>query len=58
MPRPKRTAGTDHKVDRETFQDDGDCEASPSCLDCPLPQCKYDDPSLFKKFMQERDFAQ
>jgi len=25
------------------FVDDG-CEYSPSCLQCPLPVCKYDDP--------------
>ncbi len=26
------------------YKDDG-CDASPSCLDCPLALCKYDDPS-------------
>ena len=25
------------------YEDDG-CEISPSCLSCPLPKCKYDDP--------------
>ena len=27
------------------YEDTG-CEASDSCLDCPLPQCRYDDPGL------------
>ena len=27
------------------YEDTG-CEASDSCLDCPLPFCKYDDPGL------------
>src|SRR3990167_8761105 len=25
------------------FEDTG-CDAGPSCLACPLPQCRYDDP--------------
>ena len=28
---------------------DNGCEVSASCLNCPLPQCKYDDPSWFQK---------
>jgi len=30
------------------YQDDG-CEVSPSCLRCPLPKCKYDDPGWLKR---------
>ncbi len=30
------------------YEDTG-CEVSPSCLDCPLPQCKYDDPTWFQR---------
>ena len=30
------------------YEDTG-CEVSASCLICPLPQCKYDDPSWFQK---------
>jgi len=30
-------------VDEHFVPDDG-CEYSPSCLLCPLPVCKYDDP--------------
>lgn len=30
------------------YEDTG-CEVSPSCLNCPLPQCKYDDPLWFQR---------
>ena len=30
------------------YEDTG-CEVSPSCLTCPLPQCKYDDPVWFQR---------
>ena len=30
------------------YPDDG-CEVAPSCLRCPLPQCKYDDPGLLTR---------
>ncbi len=30
------------------YEDTG-CEVSPSCLSCPLPQCKYDDPLWFQR---------
>ena len=30
------------------YEDTG-CEVSPSCLSCPLPQCKYDDPVWFPR---------
>ncbi len=30
------------------YEDTG-CEVSPSCLNCPLPQCKYDDPVWFQR---------
>ena len=37
------------------YQDTG-CEVSPSCLQCPLPQCKYDDPGwLQREQRRERD---
>ena len=38
--------------ERYPYRDDG-CEVSPSCLRCPLPQCKYDDPARFHR--QRRD---
>ncbi len=30
------------------YEDTG-CEASDSCLDCPLPFCKYDDPAWYQR---------
>ncbi len=30
------------------YEDTG-CEVSRSCLNCPLPRCKYDDPVWFQK---------
>ena len=30
------------------YEDTG-CEVSPSCLNCPLPRCKYDDPVWFQR---------
>jgi len=32
--------------------DDTGCGASPSCLKCPLPQCRYDDPHWRAKLRQ------
>ena len=31
------------------YEDTG-CEVSLSCLNCPLPQCKYDDPVWFQRY--------
>ena len=31
------------------FEDSG-CEASLSCLTCPLPQCKHDDPAWYQRY--------
>ena len=31
------------------YEDTG-CEVSPSCLNCPLPRCKYDDPVWFQRY--------
>ena len=30
------------------YEDTG-CEISPSCLTCPLPQCRFDDPIWFQQ---------
>ena len=47
---------TARKEDPTTFPDDVSefyhyedtgCEVSDSCLDCPLPQCRYDDPEWY-----------
>ena len=38
------------------YEDTG-CEASDSCLDCPLPLCKYDDPAWYQRNRRlSRDF--
>jgi hypothetical protein len=29
---------------------DTGCEVCPSCLRCPLPQCKYDDPIAYHRW--------
>ena len=42
------TAVIDALPERYPYRDEG-CEVSPSCLRCPLPQCKYDDPGWFQK---------
>ena len=34
------------------YQDVG-CDASPSCLRCTLPQCRYDDPVAYQRVMRE-----
>ena len=45
----------DAPPERYPYRDEG-CEVSPSCLRCPLPQCKYDDPGWFQREQRrERD---
>ena len=34
--------------------DDTGCEAEPSCLACPLPQCRYDDPRWYNRLVRQR----
>jgi len=34
--------------------DDTGCEAAPSCLACPLPQCRYDDPDWYNRLVKRR----
>ena len=42
-------------LERYPYRDEG-CEVSPSCLKCPLPQCKYDDPGwIQRQKRKERD---
>ncbi|MFN3974630.1 MAG: Mor transcription activator family protein [Dehalococcoidia bacterium] len=40
------------------YKDEG-CEVSSSCLNCPLPLCKYDDPQGYQRWLaqqrEERD---
>lgn len=38
------------------YEDTG-CEASESCLNCPLPMCRYDDPAWYQRNRRiARDF--
>ena len=30
------------------------CEASTKCLECPLPQCKHDDPAAYQRWRRQR----
>ena len=34
------------------YRDEG-CEVAPSCLRCPLPQCKYDDPAWYQQYRRQ-----
>ncbi len=35
---------------------DTGCEASMSCLECPLPRCRFDDPAWYQAYkLRERD---
>ena len=59
MPRARESAKTNttgHEAEyhENKYHEDKGCEASPSCLTCPLPQCKHDDPSSFLKFKQAK----
>ena len=51
-----RRAAPDDVSEFYHYEDTG-CEASDSCLDCPLPVCKYDDPSWYHRNRRlARDF--
>ena len=55
MLRQAAVASVDMLPERFPYRDDG-CEIYPSCLRCPLPQCKYDNPLLGRrKKRAERD---
>ena len=43
---------SDALPEQVSYQDTG-CEASPSCLACPLPQCKYDDPAWYQQYRRQ-----
>lgn len=36
-------SATDRLPEQTHYRDDG-CEIAPKCLECPLPQCRYDLP--------------
>ena len=52
-----RLVRSDTLPENINYRDDG-CEVSFSCLDCPLPICKFDDPGwLQRESRQNRDEA-
>ncbi len=40
--------GKDPRPEFVHYRDQG-CEVSPSCLRCPLPRCRYDDPGWLRR---------
>ncbi len=51
MPKSKKETLGWHNV----YLDHG-CEIAPKCLECPLPQCKHDDPlGYVRGLTQQRD---
>jgi hypothetical protein len=37
----------------QTHYADNGCEVSSSCLHCPLPKCKYDDPAWYQAYRRQ-----
>ena len=55
MPRRRTALLLDALPEHYPYKDDG-CGVSSSCLNCPLPQCKYDDPAgYYQGLRQDRD---
>jgi hypothetical protein len=47
----------DNLPEQTNYADNG-CEVSRSCLDCPLPRCKHDDPTWYQHYRRQgRDLA-
>jgi hypothetical protein len=43
----------DLQIGRGIYRDTG-CALSPSCLNCHLPKCKYDDPHMIQRAHREK----
>ena len=55
-PQSRIPAAADDASESYYYEDNG-CEASDSCLDCPLPRCKHDDPAWYRRNRRlARDF--
>ena len=53
--RRRREPIVDALPEQMAYRDTG-CEVSSSCLACPLPQCKFDDPVWYQQYRrQSRD---
>ena len=44
--------------EREVFIPNDGCKWSPSCLDCPLPICKHDDPGWLSRTVRTEKHAE
>lgn len=53
MVRPRGSVSLDTYPEYYAYRDNG-CEVSSSCLKCPLPQCKYDDPAWYQREIRSR----
>lgn len=47
--RRRHEPSIDGLPEQMSYHDTG-CEVSPSCLRCPLPQCKFDDPVWYQRY--------
>lgn len=45
---------SDGVFDWDSYKDVG-CELSPSCLNCPLERCKYDEPDITPQMRRRRE---
>ncbi len=45
---PRRSRDFDTLPELTAYRDEG-CEVSPTCLECPLPRCKFDDPDWYRR---------
>ena len=45
-------APSQHQIDETSFDhyEDNGCEVAETCLECPLPRCKFDDMEWFGKY--------
>ena len=50
---PEQSPATEPDPLMPQLIEDG-CEASTSCLECPLPQCKFDDPAGYQAIKQKQ----
>ena len=45
----RRNVPTLDRLPEFTSYRDGGCDVHPSCLTCPLPQCRYDEPGWLQR---------
>lgn len=50
---PKPRVRTDSLPEFTRYRDDG-CDISESCLDCPLPRCRYEEPGGLRALLNEQ----